>query len=207
MPGRRLTDEQQRAHRTLGRMADDVQLLLVEGYKRGKRFVFKRWGPRESRNPAERLWQFFLDATRLPETSQRRRNALDPPAVRLQRGRAARFRSHTMKRSLVSKIQAANAALLVSGNVSGIGTFFAPDYFAHFTGQDLTGGHAAIRAVIELYRRAFRGLHAGDFKGFPATGRRILWRDMVTSRFRGGLIAEDWPITDLAERLLLARKR
>ena len=31
-------------------------------------------------------------------------------------------------------------------------------------------------------------------------------RDMVTSRFRDGLIAEDWLITDLGERLL-ARKR
>jgi hypothetical protein len=30
---------------------------------------------------------------------------------------------------------------------------------------------------------------------------------MVTSRFRNGLIAEDWVITDLAERLLLAKKR
>jgi hypothetical protein len=30
---------------------------------------------------------------------------------------------------------------------------------------------------------------------------------MVTSRFRDGLIAEDWVITDLTERLLLARKR
>jgi hypothetical protein len=29
---------------------------------------------------------------------------------------------------------------------------------------------------------------------------------MVTSRFRDGLIAEDWVISDLAERLLLARK-
>jgi len=29
---------------------------------------------------------------------------------------------------------------------------------------------------------------------------------MATSRFRNGLIAEDWVITDLAERLLLARK-
>ena len=32
-------------------------------------------------------------------------------------------------------------------------------------------------------------------------------REMVTSRFRDGLIAEDWFLTDLAERLLLARKR
>lgn len=31
--------------------------------------------------------------------------------------------------------------------------------------------------------------------------------DMVTSRFRDGKIAEEWVISDLAERLLLARKR
>ena len=86
-----------------------------------------------------------------------------------------------------------------------------------------------IRRVLDLYRRAFpdlqveveilveakdrvawqrtlRGTHQGDFKGFPATGRPIVWRDMATSRFHNGLIAEDWVITDLAERLLLARK-
>ena len=32
--------------------------------------------------------------------------------------------------------------------------------------------------------------------GFPANGRRIVWRDMVTSQFRHGLIAEEWVITD-----------
>jgi predicted ester cyclase len=57
------------------------------------------------------------------------------------------------------------------------------------------------------WQRTLRATHQGDFKGFPATGRQIVWRDMVTSRFRDGLIAEDWVITDLAERLLLARKR
>jgi predicted ester cyclase len=57
------------------------------------------------------------------------------------------------------------------------------------------------------WQRTIRATQKGDFKGFPATGRRIVWRDMVTSRFRDGLIAEDWFITDLAERLLLARKR
>jgi predicted ester cyclase len=94
----------------------------------------------------------------------------------------------------------------------------------------MTGGHDAVRKVARMYRRAFpdteveveilveskdrvawqrtlRATHKGNFKGFPATGRPIVWRDMVTSRFRDGLIAEDWLITDLAERLLLARKR
>jgi hypothetical protein len=135
-----------------------------------------------------------------------------------------------MSRSLASKIEAANSALITNGNLDAVGEFFASDYVAHLTDQDMTGGHAAIREVGDIYRRAFsnlqvevevlveakdrvawqrtvRATHKGNFKGFPATGRPIVWRDMVTSRFRDGLIAEDWVITDLAERLLLARKR
>ena len=134
-----------------------------------------------------------------------------------------------MNQSLVS-IKAANSALIANGNLDAVGEFFTPDYVAHLTDQDMTGGHGAIHQVVGMYRRAFpdlqveveilveagdrvawqrtlRGTHQGDFKGFPGTGRPIVWRDMVTSRFRDGLIAEDWVITDLAERLLLARKR
>jgi steroid delta-isomerase-like uncharacterized protein len=119
---------------------------------------------------------------------------------------------------------------LRKGRLDAIGDFFATNYVAHLTSNDLKGGHNAIRRFLNAYRRAFsdikveveilvqakdrvawqrtlRATHTGNFKGFPATGRRIVWRDMVTSRFRNGLIAEDWVITDLAERLLLARKR
>jgi predicted ester cyclase len=139
-----------------------------------------------------------------------------------------------MPRSFASIIKAANAALIVNGDVDAIGKFFTPDYVAHVTGKDLGGpppkGHTAIRQIVDLYHRAFtnlqldveilmtakdriafqrtlRGRHTGNFKGFPATKRRLMWRDMVVTRFRGGLIAEEWVITDLAERLLLARKR
>ena len=56
-------------------------------------------------------------------------------------------------------------------------------------------------------QRTIRATHKRDFKGFPATGRAIVWRDMVRSRFRDGLIAEHWVISDLAERLRLARKQ
>jgi steroid delta-isomerase-like uncharacterized protein len=134
-----------------------------------------------------------------------------------------------MDESLASRIQAANSALIADGNLEAIGEFFAPDYVAHLTDGDLEGGREAIRGFLGLLRRAFpdlrvevevlvegqdrvawqrtlRGTQRGDFKGFPACGRRIVWRDMVTSRFRDGLIAEDWAISDLAERLLLARK-
>lgn len=56
------------------------------------------------------------------------------------------------------------------------------------------------------WQRTMRGRQTGPFQGFPATGRRIAWRDMVTSRLHDGRIAEEWAVSDLAERLLLARK-
>ncbi len=130
---------------------------------------------------------------------------------------------------LASKIRAANSALIAKGNLDAVGEFFTPDYVAHGTDQDIAG-HRGIRRFLGMLQRAFpdvqieveillegkgrvawqrrlRGTQEGDFKGFPACGRQIVWRDMVTSRFRDGLIAEEWVITDLAERLLLARKR
>jgi predicted ester cyclase len=132
--------------------------------------------------------------------------------------------------TLSSKILAANVALFEEGNREAIPDFFATDYIAHLTGQNLAGGHQLIRGMLDLYRRAFpdpkveveiflegadrvswqrtiRAKHEGAFKGFPASGREILWRDVVTSRFRGALIAEEWVISDLAEQLLLSRKR
>ena len=135
-----------------------------------------------------------------------------------------------MNRSLASKIKAANSALIADGNLDAVGEFFTSDYVAHVTDEDMALGYGGIRRVLGMYRRAFadlqveveilvegkdrvawqrtlRGTHQGDFKGFPPSGRPIVWREMVTSKFRDGLIAEDWFITDLAERLLLARKR
>lgn len=134
-----------------------------------------------------------------------------------------------MKPSLVAVLEAANQTLLVDGNLDAVPEYFTPDYVAHLTERDLKGGHAAIRKVLEERRRAFprlevevevllergdrvawqrtlRGVQEGALRGFPATGRSLVWRDMITSRFEGGLIAEDWVISDLAERLLLARK-
>lgn len=135
-----------------------------------------------------------------------------------------------MKRSLASTIEHANAALLVDGRLDAVGEYFTPDYVAHLTNRDLMGGHTAVRTFVRAVRRSFpdvrvdvdillkshdrvawqRTLHAvhrEDYMGFPATGRRIVWRDMITSRFRDGRIAEEWAISDLAEQLLRARKR
>lgn len=134
-----------------------------------------------------------------------------------------------MKPSLSPKIAMANAALLERGEARAIADYFSPDYVAHVTDEDLAGGHALIRRIVALYQKAFgdiattldilveqgdrvawqrtiRATHKGAFKGFPATNRRMVWREMVVSRFENSLIVEEWFITDLAERLLLARK-
>jgi predicted ester cyclase len=133
-----------------------------------------------------------------------------------------------MDRSLASNIRRANSTLITNGDREAVGQFFTPDYVAHLTDRDMEGGYGWIPGFIEMLQRAFpdlqieveillegkdrvawqrklRGTHQGDFMGFPACGRQIVWRDMITSRFRDGLIAEEWVITDLAERLLLAR--
>ena len=147
-------------------------------------------------------------------------------------GRGGHFmlKRHPMNLTLAAKIEAANATLIAEGNLDAIGEFFTPDYVAHVTDEDMPLGHGGLRKVIAMYRGAFpdlqveveilvegkdrvawqkrlRGTHQGAFKGFPPTGRPMVWREMVISQFREGLIAEEWFITDLAERFLLARKR
>jgi predicted ester cyclase len=135
-----------------------------------------------------------------------------------------------MDRTNAQIIAAANAALLVDGKLDAVGEYFAPDYVAHVTGRDLSGGHDVVKKVVGAYHRAFSEItvevevlveapsriawqrtltarHTGAFHGFPATGLWITWRDMVVTEFREGRMVEDWVVTDLAEKLLLARKR
>ena len=100
----------------------------------------------------------------------------------------------------------------------------------HLTNQDYSGGHKIVLAAIAQVRQAFpelqvaveilvegsdrlawqrtlRGVQESAYKGFPACNRQIMWRDMVVSRFEDGLIVEEWITTDLAEQLLLSRKK
>lgn len=134
-----------------------------------------------------------------------------------------------MPQSLADTIQRANKVLLVDGNLDAVADFFAADYVAHGTLQKLSGGPDAIRRFLGVLLQAFgrvevkveillegtdrvawqrtmRARHTGNFEGFPASGRQIIWRDMVTSRFEDGRIAEEWVMTDLAEQLLRGRK-
>ena len=134
-----------------------------------------------------------------------------------------------MSKDLANKIRAANTALLVDGDVDAIGEYFTDDYVAHLTSSEMTGVRG-VKTFLNRLRKAFpkleveidvlvaskdriawqrtlTGKHAGEYVGFPATGRRMVWRDMATSVFRAGKIAEEWVISDLAEQLLRAKKR
>ena len=51
------------------------------------------------------------------------------------------------------------------------------------------------------WQRTQHGTHQGDFMGIPASGHPLVWRDMLVSRFENGLIADEWAISDLAERM------
>lgn len=135
-----------------------------------------------------------------------------------------------MKESLASIVVSANDTLFGDKNLDAVTRFFTPDYVVHVTGRDLSGGHAVIRTVLgELFHafpdlqadieillagddrvtwlRTLRGTHREKFKGFPPSQHTMQWRDMVTSVFRDGMIFEEWVVTDLAEQLLLMRKR
>ncbi|MEO1596852.1 MAG: ester cyclase [Pseudomonadota bacterium] len=126
-------------------------------------------------------------------------------------------------------IESANATLIAARDLDAVGDFFSADYTAHVTGRSIRGGHEVVRKTLGALFRAFasidvdvgvfledgdrvcwqrtlKGTQTGSFKGFPASQREIVWRDMVTSQFEGGLISEEWVVTDLAEQLLMARK-
>ena len=135
-----------------------------------------------------------------------------------------------MSKTHAATVEAANAELVAGRNLNAVGDYFTEDYVAHITGRDMKGGHdlvrktlgAIFRAFADLeveveilleggdrisWQRTFRGKQTGSFKGFPAIDREIVWRDMVTSRFRGERISEEWVVTDFAEQLLMARKK
>ena len=50
-------------------------------------------------------------------------------------------------------------------------------------------------------RVRFRGTHAGEFLGFPATGRTVEYVSHEFYRIADGLIAEEWICSDMATLL------
>ena len=50
-------------------------------------------------------------------------------------------------------------------------------------------------------RLRFRGIHSGEFLGFPATGRTVEYVSHEFYRVADGLIAEEWICSDMATLL------
>jgi steroid delta-isomerase-like uncharacterized protein len=135
-----------------------------------------------------------------------------------------------MAQPLASLICDANAVLITNGNLDAIERFFSPEYVVNVTGQRIAGGHDIVRKVLSSILKSFpdiqveinvllesedriawlrtlKGTHKVAFKGFPGSGQEIMWCDMVTSQIQDGKIVQEWVVTDLAERLLLSRKK
>jgi predicted ester cyclase len=117
------------------------------------------------------------------------------------------------------QLVAANEALLNQGDFDRIPDFFSESYVSHSTEGD-AGGHPAIRGWLTALRTAFpdlavevevlategdrvawlrtnRGTHQADFMGVEATGRQLIWQDMVVTRYEAGTIVEEWGVSEL----------
>jgi steroid delta-isomerase-like uncharacterized protein len=66
-----------------------------------------------------------------------------------------------------------------------------PDLEAHI--EDIVAAQDKVAVRVR-----FRGTHAGEFLGFPATGRTVEYVSHEFYRIAGGLIAEEWICSDLA---------
>ena len=122
-----------------------------------------------------------------------------------------------------TRIQKANDELFHKGNLDLVRELFAPSYVVHFTGGEKAGSPDFIRSFVSDLRAAFpdlrvevevlvadgnrvawqrtnRGTFKSDFQGTPATGRSMLWRDMIVTRYEKGKIAEEWAVSDFNAR-------
>ncbi len=118
------------------------------------------------------------------------------------------------------QIREANDVLLNQGNLDMVPEFVTTTYVAHVTGEDMRG-REAIADFVTALREAFpdlqveievlategdrvawlrtsRGTHEGNFMGVSASGRQLVWQDIVVTRYEDGMIAEEWGESGLA---------
>jgi steroid delta-isomerase-like uncharacterized protein len=111
---------------------------------------------------------------------------------------------------------------LNAGDAEMLRTRVAPDLVMHFAGApEPSHGRETWRMGLDMMKRAFpdleahiddvvaaedrvavrvsfRGTHAGEFQGIPATGRTIHYVSHEFYRVDDGLIAEEWICSDTA---------
>ncbi len=134
-----------------------------------------------------------------------------------------------MKSKRVSKLESASQDLFSKQKLVAISEYFAADYTVHLTDGILKGHAPVAQFFATLYRafpkltievdvllerddrvawqRTLGGVQQNALQGFPGTGREVVWRDMVVSRFDGLMITEEWVVSDIVERVLRSRKK
>ena len=115
--------------------------------------------------------------------------------------------------------------IIDNGNIDAIESFFSVNYIAHadkdYKGHDFIKRytkqlHDAIPDVKTLkveflnqssdkitWQRTLSGTHKKTMYGIPPSEKKILWYELVVSRFEDGKIAEEWVVSDLAGQLML----
>ena len=74
-------------------------------------------------------------------------------------------------------------------------------YVAAFSDIHVTVEDQIAEGDKVVTRTIFRGTHTGDFRGIPATGRRVAVDEIQITRIRDGRIAERWSILDVLSLL------
>lgn len=127
-------------------------------------------------------------------------------------------------------IKDACKALLEKGDLEVIDSVFSVDYVAH-AGSRQFKGHAFIKEFMRqlhkalpdmklvkieflaqtndrvVWQRTLKGTHEAAMQGAPASGKKLTWTEMLTSRFEGDKIVEEWLVSELAGEMLSKKPR
>ena len=127
------------------------------------------------------------------------------------------------------KIESLVEELYLNQNLDIVNSSFSQDYKAYaelktykglsFIRQHLTKFHHCIKdiKVVKIdflceedgkitWQRTLKGKHVNNMQGIPASNKMIQWQEMVVSRFEDDKIKEEWLVSDLAGKLLIALK-
>ena len=124
------------------------------------------------------------------------------------------------------QIKNSNYQLIEQGNLDAVDKFFSAEYVAHAGDKDYKG-HDFIKrfdkqirtalpdiSVMKVeflvnagntiaWQRTLHGTHKSNMMGIPPSEKKIIWNEMVVSRFEGDKITEEWVVSELAGQLLL----
>ena len=115
-------------------------------------------------------------------------------------------------------MQRAFKEIMERGRVEAVDEFLASDFVGHdtsggifgrdefregvlamlsaFAEREVTIGDQVVEGDKVVTRWTASAVHAGEFQGIPATGRRGTLTGISIDRIAGGKIAESWEVTD-----------